>query len=674
MSTPAPAFLPPPPAPRPDGRGLFLHAVAGALKPRPRLSVSQWADKNRILFSKASGEPGSWRTARMPFLREIMDCLSVRSTVQTVTLMKAAQMGGSEVALNWTGYIMDHAPASMLFVQPTLDVRERFVKQRVDPMLVGTPVLAKLFDAGRQRDSTNTEAIKDFPAGMLILGGANSPASLASMPIKYVVNDELDRFPWEVGAEGDPHSLIRARQRNFRARKELNISTPTVQGASRIDELRELGDQREYHVPCPHCEQLQMMEWKNLRYTLDPVTKEPTHVAYVCRHCGAEIEEHHKTEMLKEAGHGGRARWIPKHPERSHRDRSYQRLGALYSPLGLGLRWIELVRLWLEAQGDKTKLKVFINTVLAEVWEDQSRDLKPHELKARAEPYNLREIPPGCLRLTAGVDVHPDRFEVQVLGHGRGKIKWTIDKIILPADPARDDEWRKLEDYLNRPFLNRFGRALFIEATAIDSGGQNTQDVYNWAREAKKKIRHLMIIKGSNTPNKPIIAGRPQWQDINHRGRTIKKGVLLWMIGVDTIKHALFALLAGDAQHEASARKVRFSQELPDEYYKQLTAEVFDPEKNKFVHRRGRRNEDLDTWVYAYAAAHHPELRIHTMTSRDWDRLEQMLEPPLSPVEEGPPAPDPTGSNAIKSDPPAPPKAPPAPGGQQGFGSEEWNL
>ena len=283
--------------------------------------------------------------------------------------MKASQIVGTEVLLNWMGYVMDHAPAPMLVVQPTLEARERFVKQRVDPMLAGTPVIARLFGAGRQRDATNTEAIKDFPGGMLILGGGNSPASLAMMPIKYAANDEIDRYPWEAGQEGDPHGLIRARQRTFRGCKELNISSPTVKGASRIDELYEAGDQRQYHVPCPHCEQLQGLEWKNLRWTLDPVTKEPTHIAYVCRHCGAEIEEHHKTEMLKEVGRGGRARWIPQRPERSHRTRSYH-INALYSPLGLGLRWIEIVHLWLEAQGDRTKLKVFINTVLGEPWED----------------------------------------------------------------------------------------------------------------------------------------------------------------------------------------------------------------------------------------------------------------------------------------------------------------
>src|SRR3990172_8084729 len=154
MSPPAPAFFSPSVAPRPDGRGLFLHAVAGALKPRPRLSVSQWADQNRILFSKASSEAGPGRTARTPFAREIMDCLSVNSPVRSVSFMKAAQIVGTEVALNFIGYVIDHAPAPMLVVQPTLEVRERFVKQRLDPMLRGTPVIARLFSADRRRDVT----------------------------------------------------------------------------------------------------------------------------------------------------------------------------------------------------------------------------------------------------------------------------------------------------------------------------------------------------------------------------------------------------------------------------------------------------------------------------------------------------------------------------------------
>lgn len=649
---------------RPDGAALFLGAMASASKPRQRLTVSQWADAHRRLSPKASSEHGQWRTARVPYIREIMDCLSVHSPVPSVSVMKSSQTALTEAALNWIGYVMDHAPAPMLAVVPTLEVRKKWVRQRVDPMITDTPPLASLFDARRRRDGANTEELKDFPNGMLVIGGANSPASLASMPIKYVVNDEVDRFPWEVGGEGDPLGLIRMRQANFPRRKELNISSPTVEGASRIEQLFEAGDQRHYHVPCPHCEELLVLRWKQLQWRIDKTTGQVAHAWYVCEHCGAQIDEHHKTDML------ARGRWIPKHPGRAAR--SYH-INALYAPLGLGFRWVELANEWLKAQGDKTKLKVFINTKLGEPWQDQDKKVDHRSLSERAEPYGLREIPLGCLLLTCGVDVQDNRLELQVLGHGRGKVTWTVDKLVLPGDPARDEVWQQLTDYLVKPFPNQFGRELVIEATGIDTGGHNTQDVYNYVRSVKelpvkKRPRRVMAMKGANTPGKPILAGRPKPQDVNHRNKLIKNGVLLWMIGTDTAKDLLNKRLTGDANHDAGSRLVRFSNALPEDFYLQLTAEVFDPERNKWVKLRNRRNEDLDTWIYATAAAYHPEVRVHAMQPRDWARLELMLEPKdITPA--------PTGTAAPEATAPAPKAKPRKPSGDDGgFGSSDWNL
>ena len=658
--------------PHPSGRALFFGAMSQACRPRKRLTVSQWADAHRMLTSKASSEAGQWRTARVPFVREIMDSLSVSSPVRSVTLMKAAQVAGTEIGLNWIGYVMHHAPAPMLVVVPTLDVKERWVKQRLDPMLVETPCLAEVFNARRRRSGSNSESIKDYPGGMLILGGANSPASLSSMPIKYVLNDEIDRFPWEVGQEGDPLELIRKRQQNFPRRKEFNISSPTVKDASRIEELFNAGDQRRYHVPCPHCSESLVLRWTanpeepwngQLKWSIDPATREPKNVVYVCGHCGSEIEEHHKPWMLE------RGRWVPRFPHRAAR--SYH-INGLYAPIGLGLRWHEMVSKWLAAQGDRTKLKAFINTDLGEPWEDRTNAVSHKALAERAEAYGLREIPPGCLLLTCAVDVQPDRLELQVLGHGRRKVTWTIDYLVLPGNPSRDDVWEKLTEYLVTPFINRFGRELRIEATAIDTGGHNTDDVYNYVRRAKelpqaKRPRRVMAIKGSNQPGKPILAGRPQHQDVNWRGRVIKNGVLLWMIGTDTAKSLLTDRLKSDAEQDPAARLVRFSNALPEEFYQQLTAESFDPEKNKWVKLRNRRNEALDTWVYGTAAAYHPEVRVYAKTARDWTHLEQLLEPPnTAPVDPGAPAP------AMPAVTPKP--KPPASGNDTGFGREDWVI
>jgi len=206
----------------------LYQVIARALKPRPSLAVSAWADRHRILTAISSGERGPWRTDRTPYLSEIMDALSTTNPCERVVMQFASQSGKSEVSLNWIGYIMHHAPGPMLIVHPTLEVRARWVIQRLNPMLSACPSLTELIDIKRKRDSTNTEGVKTYPGGILIMAGANSPSSLSSMPIRYVVCDEIDRFPANVGGEGDPIALIEQRTKTFPRRKTLLISTPTT--------------------------------------------------------------------------------------------------------------------------------------------------------------------------------------------------------------------------------------------------------------------------------------------------------------------------------------------------------------------------------------------------------------------------------------------------------------
>lgn len=639
-----------------DGARVFCDALAAAVRPRQRLSVSQWADAHRVLSPKASDQAGPWRTSRTPYLQEIMDCLSERSPVRTVVVMSCTQIGKSEIGFNWIGYILHHAPGPTLAVLPTIEARRRWVAQRLVPLITETPVLAQVLDAKRSRATSNSADIKDFPGGMLVIGGANSPASLASMPIRYVLCDELDRFPWQVGQEGDPLGLIRERQKTFPRRKELLTSTPTVKDASRIEEEYENSDQREYHLPCPHCDELLVLRWNQLQW--DRGLKRAW---YVCEHCGAEIEESAKPKMLA-AG-----RWIPKHPKRS--TRGYH-INALYAPLGMGYTWLELAQEWVKVHKDPIKLKRFINTALGQTWEDRSRHVKAEQLSERAEEHRTRTLPPGCLLLTAGVDVQDDRLAFQLLGWGRGETTWTVDWGELPGDPARDAVWTALAELLNRPVRNAYGRDVYLSATAIDTGGHHTHRVYQWIRS--KPIKRAMAIKGSSTPGRAILGGRPQHQDVTVGGRTIKNGVKLWMIGTDTAKHAIFSRLRADQGVAAGDRLWHFPADLELDYYQQLTSEAFDPERNRWMKRRGRRNEALDTAVYAMAAAQHPEVRVHRMRKRDWDRLAAALEP------DGEQAQQETASDVQESARDAAQPAKRRGRGQHrkrvGLGSEEWSL
>ena len=553
--------------------------AARELRPRPLTIVSAWSDKYRVLTSKGSGEPGLWRTERTPYLREILDQLSAASPVQRLVLMFAAQLGKTEVGLNWIGYVMQHAPAPMLVVLPTLEVRKRWVRQRLDPLLTETPVIRALFDARRARDAGNAEDMKDFPGGMLVIGGANSPASLASMPIRYVLCDEVDRFPWEVGQEGDPLGLIDERTKTFPRRKVLLVSTPTVKGASRIEGEYEKSDMRQYHVPCPHCGEHQVLRWRHEDGRYGLIHNAATGaVYYACIHCGERIDEHHKPAMLA-AG-----RWIPRHPERAVRG---YHLSGLYSPIGLGFTWAELWRKWEEAHGDTANLKRFINTTLGESWEEQGDSIEDQALIARLEDYP--ETLPATIR-TAGVDVQKDRLEATVVAWGAGEEGWLIDHLILPGDTARPEVWENLHDALTDAG---------IAFAAIDSG-YNTSMVYAFT----EKRRWSVAVKGITGMGRPLIEDEKKRRQRLRNRR--KKAAHVEPLGVDQGKALLYARLKLPVPGPAYLHFPR-DPSFDDEYFAQLAAEKLVTKIKgtrpfqEWVQTRPR-NEALDCLLYALAA------------------------------------------------------------------------
>jgi phage terminase large subunit GpA-like protein len=245
----------------------YLERLARSVAPRPHLTVSTWADQYRWLSQKGSAEPGKWKTERNPMLREIMDCLSVQSDVRRIVVMKPAQVGVTEACLNWIGYVMQHAPAPIMVLLPTLENRDKWIGQKLNPLLLETPIIAELFDAKRERDASNSRDSKDFPGGVLFLAGGNSPNSYAQVSARYVILDDADRFPEEVGPEGHPVALARNRCKAFPRYKMLLISTPTIKEASHIEVEYDKSDQRRYHLPCPHCGEyggcdcLDWLEW-----------------------------------------------------------------------------------------------------------------------------------------------------------------------------------------------------------------------------------------------------------------------------------------------------------------------------------------------------------------------------------------------------------------------------
>jgi len=517
----------------------------------------------------------------------MMDAMAEEG-INTVVIMSSAQMGKSEVLFNCIGYFADQDPTAILMLQPTLDMGSAVSKDRIAPMFRDTPALKDKIGARRSKDSDNTLLHKKFPGGHLTICGANSAASLASRPIRVVLADEIDRYPASAGAEGDPLNLAKKRTATFHNRKILMASTPTVKGASRIEMAYEESDQRRFYVPCPHCDLMQPLEWSHLQWAKgDDGHWDGTAPWYSCDGCGTSLTEADKARMLK----GGR--WVA---EGTAAGVAGFHLNELYSPWRL---WREMVVDFLEAKKDSELLRVFVNTSLGETFEEAGEGLEPEGLFARCEQY-AAEVPDGAVVLTAGVDVHPDRLEAEVFGWGLDQERWSITSRVLWGDPDKDDVWEALDDIIIRGlFKHESGATLCVSSTCIDSGGHNTQRVYEYCRS--RKGRRIFAIKGMGGFGRAMVSAPSR----KRHGRN-RRPVDLFTLGVDEIKSLIHSRLCIIKPGPGFCH-FPISDEYDQEYFDQLTAEKVQTKFTKGVPVRvwvqtRPRNEAFDNNVYGYAA------------------------------------------------------------------------
>jgi len=602
---------------------VYRAAAAAGARPDPLLTVSEWADQYRVLSTRASAEPGPWRTERTPYLKEIMDCLSPSSPVERVVFMKGAQVGATECGNNWIGYVIHQAPGPMMAVQPTVEMAKRNSKQRIDPLIEESEVLRKLVRDPRSRDSGNTVLAKEFPGGVLVMTGANSAVGLRSMAARYLFLDEIDGYPGDVDDEGDPIQLVAARARTFARRKIYLVSTPKITGLSRIEAAFEESDQRRYWVPCPVCGEYQTLKFAQLTW---PKGK-PKQAVYVCEHCSARVENHQKHTML------ARGEWRPS-AVGDGRTAGFW-LSSLYSPVGW-FSWADAAEMFEKARKNPTLLQVFVNTVLGETWAEAGDAPDWQRLYDRRENYRLGTVPAGGLFLVAGCDVQRDRLEIALVAWGRNRENWLTDYVVLDGDTSRPEVWDRLTDLLNTTYPHASGARLGIVRMAVDSGFA-TQQVYAWARE--QGPGRVLVTKGYETGSAPI--GQPSAVEVTLDGRKIKRGVKVWPVATGMLKSELYGWLKLERPTEESKPYppgyCHFPQ-LPEEFFKQLTAEQLVPKvvkgyrKLEWVKTR-ERNEALDTYVLCRAAA--TQFGMDRFGERQWKALEEQIgSASMEPVEQ----------------------------------------
>ncbi len=519
--------------------------------------------------------------------------------VESVVIMSAAQVGKTEIINNIIGYFIHQDPSPILLLQPTLQMGEAWSKDRLMPMARDSKIFGDLISTDKKRDGGNTILHKSFPGGHITIAGANSPASLASRPIRIIMMDEVDRYPLSAGEEGDPVNLARKRTTTFWNRKIVMVSTPTIKGQSRIAAAYESSDKRQYFVPCPQCGHMQALAWKAVSWP----EKQPEKAHYVCAESGCVITDADKPKMLKEG------KWIATAP---FAGTAGFHLNELYSPW---VSFAEIASNFLEAKKMPETLKTFTNTALAETWDadQEGEGVEQHILQQRCEKY--RYAPNGVLFLTCGVDVQNDRVEGEIIGWGRQYESWSVDYFVIHGNPALPEIWNQLQEKLQTKITHESGVKMGVLTTCIDSGGHYTDEVYKFCTRIRQGLR-VFAVKGASQMGKILVSTPTN----NNRFR-----VKLFMVATDTAKELIYSRLKID---KPGPGYCHFPAHYDDEYFKQLTSEKFvqsfEKGRTKYLWKKMRpRNEALDCRVYNLAAYMLTPVQLNMVEARLKARIEE---------------------------------------------------
>lgn len=602
-----------------------IREIAQAWRPPDRIDVATWAERNRVLTSKASAAVGGWRNR--PYQVEPMQAFT-DPDIEVIVMMVARQTLKTEVILNCQGYAIDQEPGPMLCVQVRDKDCGRFTRIRFDPMVEATPCLKRKVSRSKSRSGENTAEYKEFPGGHMLVVSSSQPANLAATPIRYVFADEVSKYPQSAGNAGKPLALAMGRMEEFWNRKAVLASTPTVEGACEIADWYNRSDKREWHFRCARCNRLQKPDWKQVRYEKDlPPLLRAESVRYQCIGCGDLWDD---VARWQASNNGAYVRTGP--PSRI--------AGFWCSGIArVSNRLSSMVEEYLYAEEDPEAMRTFKNEQLAELWRQQGEVLDHETLFNRREGYRPGMVPPGGLLLVAGADVQRadgGRIEVEILACGRNRETWSVGYRRIYGNPAEPEVWQKLEKLLHESWPHANGGALKIERLFVDSGdGTTTRDVYEWVRSQPQPL--VWAIKGDSRSDVPVTG--PTATELTAEGqRATSFGAILRRIKTEYFKAGLLAdLRKKPPNSEDLAKGVPYpqgychfpvSEDYPVEYFKQLTAERqvlkrMKSGRTKVEWEQHRpRNEALDARVYALAAAW--DYGVHHFQADHWDMLEQM--------------------------------------------------
>lgn len=448
------------------------------LQPPENLTVSEWAEKYRMLDSKTSAMPGPWRNEKTPYLREIMDEF-INYDTEEIIFCKPSQVGGTEAMQNMLGYVIQQDPSPTLIVYPTDTLAESISKNRLEPMIRASKPLRKLYN---ENESSKLEF--QFDGMYLSLNGANSPSALASKAIKYLFLDEVDKYPGASKKEADPIRLARERTKTFTNQRKIYMtSTPTLQTGHIWQALQGADIEKHYFVPCPHCGEYIELKFSNLRFPSgdDLDNSERADMAvYVCQECGCKITDQDRDNMIRY----GEWREVRRNTKASKKVAFW--INTLYSPF---VRFSEIVKEFLDSKDNPDLLQNFVNSWLAEPWEDTKLKTDADMVMERQTDLPQLVVPSWARYLTAGVDVQETC------------LYWTIrawGPYITSQNIAHGQalSFQDIESTMNTPYLTESGEQVIVSLCLIDSG-YDADSTYDFCATNSE---WAMPVKGASNP------------------------------------------------------------------------------------------------------------------------------------------------------------------------------
>lgn len=438
----------------------IMDALA-VLKPPEKLTVSEWADKYRILSELDSAAPGHWRTSKTPYLKAVMDAFNA-DFIHDITFCAGTQLGKTSAEQNMIGYAVAQDPGPMLVVYPSEKLAKFTSEKRLQPLIMLSPALREKFN---ERGSKDLEL--SFDTMYIALVGANSASDLSSRPARYVFFDEIDKFPKWTGAEAGPLELAAERTKTFYNRKIVKVSTPTLKTGNIWQGWLNADIQYRYFVPCPHCGEMQVLEFGQIKWPEgSDETEARAAASYECKYCHEIIDDRQKPAMLR----AGEWRGERKRKGRAHKVAYH--LNSIYSPW---LTFGDVAAKFLASKDEPALLMNFVNSWLAEPWEDKSSRMKSDVVMEKALPYERGRMPAAAQLVTCGIDVQLDHFYYSVRAWGAHMTSWLVDW-------GRAETWADLETVVERNYADMNGEIHNVNLACMDSG-YNTDDVYSFCAQ-----------------------------------------------------------------------------------------------------------------------------------------------------------------------------------------------